>query len=221
MAENPGRCLYALVGIFIDGIANLRTDGLHHLLTVGTGSRLGDPCRYRRRAQRPPPRDPPASWRGLRHACRDSRRSSRSRRSGIHRTLRNFLSFGRCDKIRRAGAQILSLLTADTNLFHADPLVFLYQNTSAAHRTRLAQKPIPALTSPCNGRNKESGTPIHDENPLINIFSSFPGVSTPHYKSPGGEGWGLGRRNPSSEGFPPSPILIYPYFSFSGECARR
>ena len=85
-------------------------------------------------------------------------------------------------------------------MFFSDPSYFLYQNTSASSvRTRLAKKPIPALTSPCNGRDKKSGTPIHDENPAPQyLFPRSPVSALPHYKSlrrERGGVWG-GERDP-------------------------
>ena len=125
------------MGIFEQrDVANLRTDGLHHLLTVGTGE-----------ADRRSLADTGSERNGLRPAIHQHLGAGYGTLAGtaaaaheaddltFTERFETSLSFGRRDKIRRAGAQILSLLTADdTDLFSYRSLLFSLQKHTCPPR---------------------------------------------------------------------------------------
>ena len=102
----PEWCLYALVGIFEQrDFANLRADGLHHLLTVGTGEADGRSFA-----------DTGGERNGLRPAIHQHLGAGYGALAGtasaaheaddlaFPEPFKASLAFGRRDEIRRAGA---------------------------------------------------------------------------------------------------------------------
>ena len=102
----PEWCLYALVGIFEQrDVANLRADGLHHLLTVGTGEADGRSfadTRGERNGLRPAIYQHLGAGDGALAGTASAAHEADD--LALPEPFEASLAFGRRDEIRRAGA---------------------------------------------------------------------------------------------------------------------